>query len=131
LNPRANSNGKRSFINRISADFVSTIIFPLIAVGDIAVQISKYPGNLADITTTEDTFLQQKIHALEAPLVVVEDALIISVPLLVVALYKHHWGKARILATVNICGLSVESVLLARTAIHESKGRIRTLLGRL
>jgi hypothetical protein len=118
---RLSSNSIRTRSRLISADFIATVIFPLIATSDILLQLSRYPGNLANLTTANNTLLQRRVHILEAPLVLVEGALVVTVSLISTALYKQHFGKAVVLAAVNICGLGVEGILLPRTAMHDSE----------
>lgn len=84
-------------------------------------QLCHYPGKLAEMTITTDEILQSNIHALEAPLVLIECTMIISVILCMVAIYKGQCDLAMIIGAVDFAGLVIETFLMVKVKMHHCK----------
>lgn len=99
--------------SRFSADYLTTIMFPIIAMGDITLQLYRYPSSVSEITSTNDATLQKKIHAIEAPLAFTELMMIVSVFLALTAMHWNSKSEGLMLWAINLYGLGLETYLLA------------------
>lgn len=96
---------------RFSADYFTTLMFPIVAIGDVTLQLYRYPGLISEITSTNDPMLQGKIHAFEAPLALIELMMMVSVFLGLVAMHRSDYGGEEFWA-IDLAGLGIETYLL-------------------
>lgn len=79
FNPRKRNSG---FIDN---DFIALLTFPAVAAAHLVFLVHAYPGLKDEIVTTEERSALERIAAIEAPLVVAETLVAISVILFLIA----------------------------------------------
>lgn len=105
---------------RFSADYFTTLFFPIVAIGDLTLQLYRYPGLISEITSTSDFDLRMRIHELEAPLALIELMMMVSVFLGLIAMHRWDYGGEEIWI-INLAGLGLETYLLTTGNMHKDK----------